>query len=165
LAVQQSGNITPNHLAVWTTDGVIQDGGPVINVAKILGTIRGADFNSSADQPIYLPATVTAFQILDVTVTNASLSLTAATGGIYPNANKTGTAIVAANQVYSLLTSSSKLLSAITTGASDATRYSSANVDTTLLSGQNVLTIYLSLTNVQGLHCFADVYVVGLDLS
>lgn len=160
-SVQQSGSVTPGNLAVWITDGVVGDGGPVAAASNVLTTLLSANFNSILDQAIQIPKAVTAFQLTGILITNASLSLTTATGGFYPTTAKGGTAIVAAGQAYSSLTTSAKLLSATLAAGITATRYSSANLD--LISGY--LTMYLSLTVAQGAACTADIYVLGNNLS
>lgn len=159
--VQQSGTITPGHLAIWTTPGVIQDGGLLAQGNTILARLLSADFNSILDQSIQLPKTITAFSISGILITNASLSLTTAVGGFYPTTAKGGTAIVAAGQVYSSLTTAAKLLSATLAAGAAATRFSSFNVD--VPSGYP--TIYLSLTTAQGVAATADVYLLGTNLS
>lgn len=160
--VQQSGSITPGHLAVWTTIGAIQDGGVVQSSNTILARLLSADFNSILDQPLQIPKVITAFQITGIIITNASLSLTTAAGGFYPTTAKGGTAIVANSQVYSSLSAATKLLSAtLVSGVASATRYSSANCDNV----DGYLTIYLSLTTAQGVSATADVFVLGNNLS
>lgn len=159
--VEQSGTVTPGHLAIWTTDNVIKDGGSVQSANTILAHLLSADFNSILDQPLQLPITITAFQLTGIVITNASLNLTTAVGGFYPTTAKGGTAIVASTQVYSSLTTAAKLLSATLAAAAAATRYSSANMD--VIDGY--LTMYLSLTTAQGVAATADVYVMGNNLS
>lgn len=160
-SVKQSGAVTPNHMVLWTTDGVIADGGVVPQGNTILARLLSADFNSTLDQPIQLPKIITAFQISGILITNASLSMTAAVGGFYPTVSKGGTAIVANSQVYSSLTTSAKLLAATLAAAVATTRYSSLNVD--VIDGYP--TIYLSLTTAQGVNCTCDCYVLGTNLS
>ena len=152
--IEQSGNVTPGHLVRWTTDGVVQDGGVA---QKVIAALFGASFNETSDQPILIPSTITAFQITGILVTNASLSLTTAAGGFYPQPSKAGTAIVAAGQVYSSLTDANHLLSCTLAGSVATTRYSSAN----LPNGY----IYFSLTTAQGANATADIYILGTDLS
>lgn len=161
MPIEQSGNITPGNLVVWTTTGVVQDGGPVRSSNTILGHLLSADFNSILDQSIQIPQAITAMQITGIVITNASLSLTAAAGGFYPTVSKGGTAIVAAGQAYSSLTTAAKLLSATIAATPAATRYSSANMD--VISGY--LTLYLSLTTAQAVAATADIYVLGNNLS
>jgi len=159
-SVKQSGNVTPSHLAVWATDGVLADGG-VVSPMNVLARLIGADFNSTGDQPIQFPQRITAFQLTGIIITNASLSLSAAIGGFYPTVSKGGTAIVANTQVYSSLTTAANLLSATLAAGASTTRYSSANIDQI----DGYLTIYLALTTAQGVAATADVYVLGNDLS
>lgn len=158
---QQSGTITPGHLAKWLTDGVIGDAGTTPTSTTVLTKLLSADFNSTSDQTIQLPKSITAFQITGILITNATASLTTAVGGFYPTTAKGGTAIVANTQVYSSLTTALKLLSATLVAATATTRYSSANVD--VISGYP--TIYLSLTTAQGVSAVADIYLLGNDLS
>lgn len=159
--VQQSGSITPGHIPIWVTNGVIGDGGLLQAGNTILAKLLSADFNSILDQSLQLPNTITAFGISSIIVTNASLSLTTAVGGFYPTTAKGGTAIVVNTQVYSSLTTAAKLLNPTLAAGASTTRYSSANVD--VISGY--LTIYLSLTTAQGVAGTADVYLLGTDLS
>ena len=165
-AVQQSGNVTPGHLAVWTTGGVIQDGGSFLASQKVLAAFFNANFNTIADQPLILPSAITAFQLTGIIVTNASVSLTTAAGGFYPAASKGGTAIVSSAQVYSALTSANLLMQPTLSSFAQSARFSSANLGLSLVAnGQNGLTVYLSLTTAQGSSATADVYLVGIDLS
>jgi hypothetical protein len=155
--VLQSGNITPGHVAVWETNGVIGDGGPLLSSKQVLAYLLSADFNSIADQPLLLPSTITAFAITGIIVTNTAVSLTTAVGGFYPQAAKGGTAIVANSQVYSSLNASSKLLNCTVPATPLATYYTRANVPD--------WAIYLSLTTAQGSNATADCYLLGIDLS
>lgn len=157
VAVQQSGSVTPGHRAEWVTDGVIKDGGANLGTQQVLTSLRNANFNDIGDQPILLPAEITAFQLTAILITNASVSLTTAAGGFYPQTGKSGTPIVASVQAYSSLTASSKLLVATLAGAVATTRYSRANLPD--------WAIYLSLTVAQGVAAGADVYLVGIDLT
>lgn len=110
----------------------------------VLGSLRGANMNSTADQAI--PIAATKYVVRRVIVTNASASLTLAAGGVYTASAKGGTAVVAAAQLYSALTGSGKV------------------ADLTLAVLTDVLTanpLYLSLTVAQGGAATADIYVVG----
>jgi hypothetical protein len=159
--VLQSGNVTPGHSAIWTTDGVIQDGGGTPAAQRVLASLRSANFNVTTDQPILLPNSINAFQLTGIVVTNASLSLTTAVGGFYPQAAKGGTPIVAASQVYSALTTANALLQATLASFGQNTRFSAANLG----SVNGLLAIWLSLTTAQGAAATADVYLLGIDLS
>lgn len=116
----------------------------------MLGSLRGANFNSTADQAIPLNSGGFNYIITTIYVTNASGSLTTAAGGIYDAASKGGNAIVAATQAYSALSASSKLL-ALTLAALGI-----------VLTAQ---TINLSLTTGQGAAMTADIFVFGKILN
>ena len=119
---------------------------------RVLGSLRGANMNSTADQAIAILSTVTKFTVTAILVTNASTSLTLAAGGIYPAASKGGTALVAAGQLYSALTGATIILPATLVGTVAATLYT-------------VSQLFLSLTTGQGSAATADVYVIGIDLT
>ena len=157
VGILQSGNVTPGHIAVWSTDGVVQDGGPVKSSKQVLASLLSADFSSIADQALLLPTSITAFAITGIMVTNASLSLATAAGGFYPQTSQGGTAIVASSQVYSSLDATTKLLNCTIAAAALATRYSRTNVPN--------WAIYLSLTTPQGVYATADIYLLGTDLT
>jgi len=160
-AVQQSGVITPGHLPVWVAPGVIGDGGAALAAQRVLASLRGANFNTTNDQPIAIPQRVTAFRLTGITVTNASLGLTTAAGGFYPQAAKASTPIVAAAQAYSALTTTTDLLNLTIASFGLNTRFSSANLGT--IGG--LLNIWFSLTTGQGVAATADVYLIGIDLT
>ena len=138
-------------LALWCVPAGAQTpftSGVNAGTQRVLGTIRGANFNVTTDQPIPISAAV--YQITGIIVTNCSASLTLAAGGFYPTTAKGGTAIVAAGQVYTALTAATITLNA--TIAAGAVRYT-------------VTPVYLSLTAAQGSAATCDVYVVGQDLT
>lgn len=118
----------------------------------LLGSLISADMNSAADQAITIASGVTKFIIRRIVVTNASISLTTAAGGVYGNLGKTAPIIVAAAQVYSALTTSAKFI--------DLTL--EAIVGTDILT---MATIYLSLTTPQGAAATANVFVFGEDVT
>lgn len=116
----------------------------------LLGELISADMNSTADQQIVIFSAPAKYIVRRIVVTNASVSLTTAVGGVYPQVSKGGTAIVANSQAYSGLNATSKFIDL--TIASGYT------------SGGSILTaksIYLSLTTPQGAAATADVYVYG----
>ena len=158
--ILQSGQVTPSHLAIWAADGVLQDGGPGMG-QFVLASLRGANFNTTNDQPIIIPQRIVAFRLQNIIVTNASVSLTTAAGGVYPAASKGGTPIVAAAQAYSALTTQDSLLSLTSTAFFTGTRFSSRTLGQ--LNGLNA--IWLSLTTGQGAPATADVYLLGSDLT
>ncbi len=91
--VEQSGNVTPGHLAVWTTDGVVQDGGSPTVAQRVIARITQASFDTTSDQPLLLPARMTAFQLTSIVIARPSIALTAAVGGFYPQTSKSGSPI------------------------------------------------------------------------
>lgn len=107
-------------------------------------TLKGADFNSTADQAITIPWP--RYVVRRIVVDNCSASLTLAAGGFYTGANKTGTTVVASTQLYTALTSTSKHL--------EVTLASVVNTD--ILTSP---TIFLSLTAGQGTAATCDVRV------
>ncbi|MGA1280838.1 MAG: hypothetical protein ACO3YZ_04650 [Candidatus Nanopelagicaceae bacterium] len=116
----------------------------------LLGQLISANMNSTADQQITIFSAPAKYIIRRIVVTNASVSLTTAVGGVYPAVSKGGTAIVANSQAYSGLSASGKFIDL--TIASGYT------------SGGDVLTatnVYLSLTTPQGAAATADIYVFG----
>lgn len=160
--VHQSGLITPGHVALWTTTGVIEDGGVIaVSQRNVLASARGVNFNTTNDQPIAIPQRVTAFQLVSVLITNASISLTTAVGGFYPAAGKSGLAIVDPSQNYAGLTTSQTLQQAMLTAFGQNTRLSSVNLGT--IAGY--MNIWFSLTTAQGAPASADIYLLGVDLS
>lgn len=155
--VQQSGSITPGHVAIWTAPGIIQDGGALGASQKVLASFFGANFNDTGDQPLLLPPRLTAIAITQIWVTNANVSLTTAVGGFYPATLKAGTPIVAASQVYSSLTAANIRLACTLAAAVATTRYSRTELAD--------WAIYFALTTSQVAPATADIYVLGIDLS
>ena len=117
----------------------------------LLGTLVGANMNSTADQKITIFSNPSKYIVRRIVVTNASTSLTTAAGGVYTAASKGGDAVVASSQAYSTLTSSALFL--------DLTLNTSSSINITVKS--SVPNLYLSLTTAQGAAATADVYVYG----
>ena len=117
----------------------------------LLGSLIAANFNSTADQQITIFSNPSKYIIRRIVVTNASVSLSTAAGGIYTAVSKGGTAVVAAAQAYSTLTGSTLFL--------DLTLNGTGNASTTVKS--SIPNLYLSLTTAQGTAATADVYVYG----
>jgi hypothetical protein len=124
---------------------------------RVIAKLIGANLNVTADQALALQiadadnlvTTLAGNFILDkIVVTNASISLTTAAGGVYTAASKGGTAVVAAGQVYTALTASTKFVA--------LTLANSALTDVLNLSN-----LYFSLTTAQGAAATADIYVYG----
>jgi hypothetical protein len=97
--VLQSGQVTPAHIATWTTDGVIQDGGvaiPNIN-SELVSTVLGINFNATNTDfpiPINLPAGFTRWRCRLAIITGASGTLTTATCGLFTQAAAAGFPII-----------------------------------------------------------------------
>lgn len=119
---------------------------------RVLGSLRGANFNSTADQAIAIAPTITAFQLTSIIVTNCSTSLTTAAGGFYTAASKGGTVLVLAITTYTGLTGATVVVNPTIVTATLPVRY-------TLSS------IFFSLTTGQGSAATCDVYVMGIDLT
>lgn len=122
---------------------------PVLEAGSILiAKLVGANMNSTADQAlVMLQPLASQFRVTKITCKNASTSLTTAAGGIYRQAAKGGTAMVANTQVYTSLTTSAL--------AADLTLATATTVDP---AGTK---LWLSLTTAQGATATADIYVFG----
>ena len=125
--------------------------GAAVGGYGLLASLIGANMNSTADQP-FGPRQF-GFIVRRIVVTNASISLTTAAGGIYTGAAKGGTAIVAAIQTYATLTSPTVSL--------DLT-IAAAAVNTVLSASPS---LFLSLTTAQGAAATADFYFYGERLA
>jgi hypothetical protein len=121
-----------------------------------LASLRGANFNSTADQAIAIPAKITAYHVSKIVVTNCSATPTLAVGGFYNAASKGGTALVAASQAYATLTSAGIGLEAVivAAGLTGGAQYR-----------QTAANLYLSLTTAAGGASLCDIFVFGDDLS
>jgi hypothetical protein len=113
---------------------------------SLLGSLKSADFNTTADQPIAM--TAAKYVVRKILIVNASTSLSVAVGGLYTDASKGGTPIVAATQSYAGLTGSTKFLD-LTLAAILATDVRTEG------------TLYFSLTIAQGSAATADIYLIG----
>src|SRR3954468_7933019 len=111
------------------------------------GFLRGANLNTTADQPITLTGTNPNYRVTAVYVANPSAAVTTAAGGFYTAAAKAGLAVVAAGQVYSGLTS---------VGPNTA----GSLISLTVVNGNLTANpLYFSLTTAEGTARTADVYV------
>lgn len=122
------------------------------------GTLRGANMNVTTDQAIQIAVPTATYMIDSIEVSDPSVSLTTAAGGVYSAASKGGVAIVASGQAYSALTTNtanatgSALLLTIST-AGNTTRFAGYQ------QSSRIKTIYLSLTTGQGTAATANVRV------
>lgn len=120
--------------------------GVPLSTSRLLGSLKSANMNSTADQPIIINC---ANYIIDkIIVTNPSTSLTLAAGGVYTAPAKSGTVVVAAAQLYSALTAAAKWL-ALTLAAIVGT------------DRRTEQTLYFALTTAQGGAATADIYIFG----
>jgi hypothetical protein len=150
-----------------------------MNQSRLIGHLRGANFNVTTDQAIYLnqPASQnisTRFVIDQIIVTNPNtnpspangapiaMSMTTAAGGIYTGAGKTGTTIVAAAQSYATLTGNNIPLVLTLAAGGSGTVLDSRQ---TLASVPTTAPLYFALTAAQGTAAYADIYVFGRDLT
>lgn len=117
----------------------------------LLGSLIGANFNVTTDQQIVIFDNPSKYVLRRIVVTNASVSLSTAAGGIYTAVSKGGTAVVAATQTYSALTGSTLFL--------DLTLNTAGNAHITVKS--SVPNLYFSLTTAQGSPATGDIYVFG----
>ena len=117
----------------------------------LLGSLIGANFDVTTDQQIVIFANPAKYILRRIVVTNASVSLSTAAGGIYTAVSKGGTAVVAASQTYSALTGSTLFL--------DLTLNTSGSANITVKS--SVPNLYFSLTTAQGSPATGDIYVFG----
>ena len=159
--VTQNGSVSPGHAVVWTTNGIIQDGGSFPAGPRVLARQLGASFSTTTDQPIVLPQTVSAFQLTGIIVTNASISLNVAQGGFYPQPGKVGAPLVLSTQIYSVLLSNTILMQPALTAYAMTTRFTTA----ILAPIGTQMAIYFSLGSAQTGAATADIYILGVDLS
>lgn len=150
LALGLSGIANAADPQLWALDGTWRY--PLAGSSRVLGTLRGASFNVTTDQAIPIPPQITKWAPTSIWVTNCSVSMTLAAGGIYPATSKGGVPMVAATQLYSAATASTIIVNTAL----------AAGIATTLFT---VNTVYLSLTTAQGSAATCDVYVIGVDLS
>jgi hypothetical protein len=118
----------------------------------IIASLRGANFNVTTDQAIVIPAQITKFVISGVYVTNCSVSMSTAAGGIYTAAAKGGTAVVAASTTYASLTTATVMQNVALTAAAGNTAWT-------------VSSLFFSLTTAHGSAGTCDIFVLGLDLT
>ena len=131
----------------FPTSGWVGDAPGVI----LAGELIGANMNSTADQAIVMSVPATRYVVEAIVVSNASVSLDTAAGGIYSVASKGGVTLVAAAQVYSTLT-------AAAVNAAGSALF--LTLDTPATTGMfDLSTLYFSLTTAQGAAATADIRV------
>jgi hypothetical protein len=98
----QSGTVTPAHLAVWVTDGVIGDAGAsLFNTFGVFSSvILGVNFNSASSDnpiPINLPIGYSRYRIHDILISGASANCSSATCGVFTQPGGGGVQVVTNN--------------------------------------------------------------------
>jgi hypothetical protein len=119
-----------------------------LGVSTVLWRLEAADFATTADQPLIRLLPSAQFLIQSILVTNASVALNGALGGVYTGPSKSGSALVAASQGYGAVTLPTSVLNMTLTAA--GTRM------------QTTDTLYFSLTTPLGTPATADIYVIGI---
>lgn len=104
------------------------------------GWVYAANLGSTADIPISIGIPSNNYVVDEIVASNANVSLTSASGGVYTGASKTGTTL-ASNQALSTLTAA-----AVNSAGSAYALTLAAGATTSLL---NVKTVYLAMTTSQ----------------
>lgn len=148
-----SGNLIKGTLTAGTGMTIANGSGAstigmILGNNRLIGTLIGANMNSTADQAFSMTAGAGKYVVRTIVATNASASLVLAVGGIYTATAKGGTAIVAAGQAYSALTTATKSL--------DLT-IAAAGIGSTFTASP----LYLALTTGLGSAATADLYIFG----
>ncbi len=152
--VIQSGNVTPLHLAAWTTDGVIQDAGVTFanTYGKFVATITGVNFNTTnQDNPINinLPSGYTRYRVEQILISGASASLSTATCGVFTATAAGGVPIVTTGTAIT-----------VTQTAADT----NLNTQSFTINNQNTMslsdpTLYFRVQNPQGSAALGNVSI------
>lgn len=124
---------------------------------QLLGTLLGANLNSTVDQPIALTNTGSIFMVTDVVFTNASVNVTTATqGGIFTAASRGGTTVASTKPAFTEylqnLTTSTKAITFLTTTLGMWTGATPQTV------GNN---LFFNLLTPQGSGCTVDIRIYG----
>lgn len=152
--VVQSGVVTPNHLAAWTTDGIIQDAGVTFlnTYGQFVSSLIGINFNAAnTDNPINIniPAGYTRYRIDRILIAGATATLVAATVGVFTAQSAAGTAVVTGG-------------SAVTVSAALADTVN--NMQSLAINNQNTMalsdaTLYFRVQTPQGSAATANISV------
>ena len=99
MSIEQSGTITPGHIASFTTDNVIQDSGFSYSnsYGMLAGIVQNIKFNSAnTDNPIAinLPASYTRYRIHQILLSGATHDISTATCGVFTATAAGGTPVV-----------------------------------------------------------------------
>lgn len=149
--------INGNIVASWAPAGAA-GAVPPQGATALIGQKIAANMNVTTDQniPLVLSAGFTRWKLDKIVVSNPSISLTTAAGGVYPAAAKGGTPVVAAAQAYAGLTA------APPAAGSSLDLTLAATVPTIEFGAtQTALGLFFALTTPQGAAATADIYVYG----
>src|SRR5215472_3473832 len=99
--VLQSGTVTPAHVPVWTTDGVIQDSGIAITTiaSSLTASVTSVSFNTinlDTPIPIALPAGFTKYRVAAVVISGANTDLSSSQVGLFTQLSGGGVSVVTA---------------------------------------------------------------------
>jgi hypothetical protein len=123
------------------------------------GWLYAANMNTTADQAITISVPSGAYSINAILVSNPSVSLTTASGGVYTGAGKTGVTLVSNAALSGLTTNtantSGNLLALTLASGAATTNFLAASSSTS-----NTSTIYFALTTSQGAAATADIRVL-----
>lgn len=130
-------------------------GARLTNAGLLRGTLAGANLNTTADQAITvpLPSGTTTYRVLNVLVSNPSISLTTAVCGVWTGAGKTGTTIVGSGATGVAMSG----LTTNTAGASGSLILPTVNNGGTAM--YNSTTVYFACSTAQGSTATADVVI------
>lgn len=121
-----------------------------VGMQRVLGSLRSANMNTTADQAITIVSTVTKYLVTAVLATNCSATPTLAVGAVYTAASKGGAPLFSAAQVFSSLNATTVLLNVPST------------ITTAVVTAPQ---LFLTLTTAAGGASLCDIYVVGVDLT
>jgi len=107
--VLQSGQVTPQHLTAFVTDGVIGDAGVTFNntLAVVRSDVLGINFNATNTDfpvPINLPVGFTRWRPQLLVISGASGTLTTATCSLWTQAGGSGVAIISSGTAITVAT-------------------------------------------------------------
>jgi len=141
--------VNPNSMLGVSPVNTQQYGGLYLlnNGFRLLGSARGVNANVVGDTPITIVNTAV-WSPLYIIKTNASISLTTATGGVYTALSAGGTAI---------------LTTAALSGNTSSTVVVSTAPTTTAV--QSVTTVYWHIGTAQGAAATLDVFIYGFDFT
>lgn len=153
--VLQSGNVTPNHLASWATNGVIQDAGVTFTNTYGSFAYSKAQINFNATNSdnallVNLPSGYTRYRIEKILIANATAAINTATCGVFTQEAAAGTAVVTSGTAITV------------TQAVDDTDH---NMQSLSINHQDTMslidtTLYFRVQTAEGSAALADVTII-----